>query len=123
MIEYECWLFCYDMVMGRIFCCHCFLDHVHFLIREEEKNFTEIIEKIIQNKKYSFFFYFLGGTLFLSCSFIIKFIRESKNVRLLRDSCVTDVIWCKDQRLTLCTACAIDLFRKNDILHCFKLKE
>ena len=123
MIEYECWLFCYDMVIGRTFCCHCFLDHVHFLIREEEKNLTEIIEKIIQNKKYSFFFYFLGGTLFLSCSFIIKFIRESKNVRLFRDSCVTDVIWCKDERLTLCTACAIDLFRKNDILHCFKLKE
>ena len=51
MIEYECWLFCYDMVMGRIFCCHCFLDHVHFLIREEEKNFTEIIEKRIQKEK------------------------------------------------------------------------
>ena len=51
MIEYECWLFYYDMVIRRIFCCHCFLDHVHFLIREEEKTFTEIIEKRIQNKK------------------------------------------------------------------------
>ena len=124
MIEYyECWSFYYDMLIRRIFCCDCFLDHVLFLVREEERNFTEILEKRIQKRKNDFFLYFLGGTLVISCSFIIKFIRETKNVRLFTDSCVTDVIWCDDEKLKLCSACAIDIFRKYSILHCLKLKE
>ena len=71
----------------------------------------------------NFCFYFLGGTLAVTCSYTIKFIRENKDLRLFADGCVTDIIWCEDDKITLCTACAIDIFRKTDIVHRFKLKE
>lgn len=121
--EYDCSLFYYDNIIRRIFCCDCFLDHVNFLVEEKEKNFTEIIEKSIRKEKDSFYFYYLGEALLLSCSAVIRFIRESKNVRLFRDFCLKDVIWCEDERINLCFACVLDLIIKNDILHFFQLKE
>ena len=123
MIEFDCWLFYYDMLIRRIFCCDCFFDQIHFLIREKDKNFVEISENKIRKNKDDFLLYFISGTLVISCSYVLKFIRENKDLQLFKDLCVTDFIWCEDEKIALCSACAIDIFRKTDILHCFKLKE
>ena len=56
--------------------------------------------------------------------FVIIFWNSNaaKDMNYRKKTCINDVIWCLKNRIILCSICTIELFRKLDVLHKFKLK-
>ena len=103
---------------NEILCCDCFYDEVYFLLRQKvdyyyfEENFEKYDNCFIN---------FFDETIVVVCGDVLNFIRESK-YKLTKKYCIEDVIWCLKIKIVLCSVCIIELFRKINILHLFKLK-
>ena len=65
---------------------------------------------------------FFDGIIIVVCIDIMKFVRDKKQQKLFKDICIRDVSWCMKNKIILCSICALEVFKKIDMLHKFKLK-
>ena len=86
----------------------------------DKKSIITIFEENFE-KYDNCFINFFDGTIVVVCGDVLNFIRESK-YKLTKKYCIEDVIWCLKTKIVLCSVCIIELFRKINILHLFKLK-
>ena len=109
----------YGDSFNEILCCDCFYDEVYFLLRQKVND--EIFEEKFE-KHDDCFITFFDGIIIVICGDILKFVRDEKHHKLFKDTCIRDVIWCKKNKIILCSICTAEVFKKIDILHMFKLK-
>ena len=60
------------------------------------------------------------GSAVVICHDLLLFTSQKYN--LIGKHCIPDVVDTKPVKTTLCSICAVDVFRRADILHIFKLK-
>ena len=123
MIEFNHTLFRFDMEIKKILCCDCVFDQIYFLMKEKKENLFETFDKKLKKEKEIFLNEYIDETLIITCSYFLNFIRVKKDIKVYRNICVTDIIWCDDKRITICNVCSFDLFNKLDILHTFEFKD
>ena len=107
----------YDVHFNEILCCDCFYDEIYFLLRQKV-NYEIFEERFL--KVENCYFDLIYGTVMVICHDFLKF--SSGKYKFSNKNCVTDIIPTKPDRTVLCSICTIDVFRKADILHIFKLK-
>ena len=120
MIEFHYKIHHFGNNFHEILCCDCFFDEVYFLLRKKEDN-GEIFEEEFENYD-ECFITFYDRTIVVVCADIIQFVRDEKHQKLFKDICVRDVIWCQKNKIILCSICTVEIFKKLNILHLFKLK-
>ena len=110
MIEFHYKIHRFGNNFHEILCCDCFFDEVYFLLRKKEDD-GEIFEEEFENYD-ECFITFYDKTIVVVCADIIQFVH----------TCVRDVIWCQKNKIILCSICTVEIFKKLNILHLFKLK-
>ena len=107
----------YNVRFNDILCCDCLYDEIYFLLRQKV-NF-EIFKERFSHVE-NCYFDFIYGSIMVICHDLL--IYSSQKYNLIGKHCITDFIESKsNQTIELCSICAVDVFRKADILHIFKL--
>ena len=108
----------YGDCFAEVLCCDCFYDEVYFLLRQKVND--RIFEERFQKYDDCFITLF-DGVIIVVCADIISFLRDNKH-ELSRKKCIKDVIWCLKNRIGFCSICTVELFKRINMLHLFKLK-
>ena len=106
----------YGVHFNDIITCDCFFDEVYFLLRQKV-NYDTFEKKFAGENCYLDTLY---GTIMIICYDLLYYVSQKHN--LGGNNCITEIVCFKPNRIELCSLCAIDVFRKIDILHIFKLK-
>ena len=107
----------YSVHFNDILCCDCFYDEIYFLLRKKV-NF-QIFEKRFFDYENCYFDLIYGSAMVI-CHDLLIYMSEKYS--LIGKNCITDVINTKTDQIELCSICIVDVFRRADILHIFKLK-
>ena len=107
----------YSVHFKDILCCDCFYDEICFLLRQKV-NF-EIFEERFLNVENCYFDLVYGSAMVI-CHDLLLY--SSQKYNLIGKHCITDFVDTKPLQTELCSICAVDVFRKADILHIFKLE-
>ena len=117
MIEIPHELVRYSVHFNDILCCDCFYDEIYFLLREKVN--LEIFKERFSDVENCYFDLVYGSAMVI-CYDLLMFAAQKYN--LIGKHCITDVVDTKPVETTLCSICVVDVFRKADILHIFKLR-
>ena len=118
MIKISHEMFKYTVHFKDIFCCDCFYDEIYFLLRQKV-NF-EIFQKRFSFVENCYFDWIYGTAMVICHNFLVN---TSQEYNLVSKNCITDFLTTKSgQTIELCSVCTIEVFRKSDILHNFKLE-
>ena len=107
----------YDVHFNEILCCDCFYDEIYFLLRQKV-NYEIFKERFLKVENCCFDLIY--GSIMIICYDLLKI--SSQKYKLSGKNCVEDYIPTKPDRIALCSICTIEVFRRADILHTFKLK-
>ena len=117
MVEISHEMIRYSIHFKDILCCDCFYDEIYFLLRQKV-NF-EIFEARFLNVENCYFDLVYGSAMVI-CHDLLMY--SSQKYSFIGKNCITDVVDAKPVESTLCSICFVDVFRRADILHIFKLK-
>ena len=117
MIEVSHEMIRYSVHFKDILCCDCFYDEVYFLLRQKV-NYMTFEARFVDGKNY--YLDMIYGTAMVVCYDLLYYI--SQKYSLIGKSCITNIVDTKPNQIELCSICAVEAFRKADILHIFKLK-
>ena len=117
MIEISHEMIRYQIHFKEILCCDCFFDEIYFLLREKVN--YESFEERFSNVEDCYFDLIYGSAMVI-CHDLLIFISQKNN--LTRKHCISEVVDTKPVTTTLCSICVVDVFRRNGMLHVFKLR-
>ena len=100
-----------------ILCCDCFYDEIYFLLRHKV-NYETFEARFLDVE--NCYFDWIYGTAMVICHDLL--IYSSQKYNFIGRSCVIDTVHTKPDKIELCSICTIEIFRKADMLHIFKLK-
>ena len=108
----------YSLPFKDILCCDCFYNEIYFLLRQKI-NFEIFRERFSHVGNCYFNIY---GSILVICHDLLIHISQKYNL-VGNKHCITDLIDTgSNQTIELCTICSVDVFRKAEILHIFKLE-
>ena len=117
MIETSHEMIRYHIRFKDILCCDCFYDEIYFLLRQKVS--YEIFEERFANVE-NCYFDLIYGTALVVCHDLLLF--ASQKYKLIGKHCIGETVVTKPVTTFLCSICAVDVFRRADILHIFKFK-
>ena len=128
MIEFRKKIKIYSYQIQDILCCSCIFDKLAsllFSLEEEAVHYFDVISFLKKELKYNFLSFTFSSTCLFICKSTIKFILEDKKIcsRLMRKSCITDLIEIENESIVLCNVCLLQIIERNNLLPKFKLKD
>ena len=117
MIEVPHEMIRYGVHFKDILTCDCFHDEIYFLLRQKVK-YEIFMMRFLDGK--NCYLDSIYGTIMVVCHDLLYYI--SQKYSLIGKNCITEIVCRKTNQIELCSICAVDVFRKIDILHIFKLK-
>ena len=114
MIEISHEMIRYGTHIKDILCCDCFYDEIYFMLRQKVvcQKFEERFEDVE-----NCYFKIIYGASVVICYDVLLYA-DKKYSLFDRKKCITDLV----NDIEICSICITDVFRKNNILHTFKLK-
>ena len=117
MIEISHEMVRYQVHFKDILCCGCFYDEIYFLLRQKV-NFEKFEERFLDVE--NCYFNLIYGTAMVICHDLLLF--ASQKYKLIGKHCIGETVATKPVTTCLCSICAVDVFRRTNILHIFKLR-
>ena len=118
MIEISHEIIRYSVHIKDIFCCDCFYDEIYFLLRRKVN--CETLEARFLYVENCYFDFIYGTAAMVICHDLLVYMNQKYS--LIGKNCITNLVNTKPIKTELCSICVVDVFRKADVLHIFKLK-
>ena len=117
MIEISHGLIRYSVHFKDILCCDCFYDEIYFLLRKKVdfENFEERFSDIE-----NCYFDSVYGSVMIICYDLLTYAAQKYS--LIGKNCITELVHTKPDKTELCSICVVDVFRRINVLHIFKLR-
>ena len=103
----------YGTHITDVLCCDCFYDEIYFMLRHKVD--SETFEKKFEHVENCYTSMIYGASLVI-CYDVLLY--ADKKYTLFDGRCITEFA----NKIEICSICIVDVFRKNNILHTFKLK-